>query len=123
MNAVVFTALKNGLSWNEPSANVDPSVPFNESEITGYAIGVRPDGSAAVDAKTGSYPQSVSVDGAKSTSEAAAALVGALSLSPGNYWAAVRDLGPVNSDWSTEAPFSIPAPVPQPLPPSGLAAS
>lgn len=123
MNAVVFTPLKNAISWTEPSANVDPTVPFDESEITGYKVGVRADGSSAVDAKTGDYLQSVSVDGAKSTTEVAAALIGALSLKPGNYWAAVRDLGPVNSDWSVEAPFSILAPTPQPLPPSGLTAS
>lgn len=123
MNAVVFTVLKNGLSWNEPTSNVDTSVPFDEAEITGYKVGVRADGAAAVDQKTGDYPQSVAVDGAKTTTEVAASLINALSLKPGNYWAAVRDLGPVNSDWSTEAPFSIVAPAPQPAPPSGLTAS
>lgn len=123
MNAVVFPVMKNGLKWEEPTSNVDTTVPFSESEITGYKIGVRPDGSAAVDQKTGDYPQSVAVDGAQTTNEVAAALISALSLKPGNYFAAIRDLGPVNSDWSVEAPFQLVAPAPQPQAPSGLTVS
>lgn len=108
-----FVPLKTAITWTDPTANTDGSA-IDASEITGYSIGVREDGSGAA----GTYPLTVTVQGATAVSESAQALITALSLKPGNYWAAVQTVGPTNSDWSTEAPFSIPAPLPVPAPPT-----
>jgi hypothetical protein len=123
MSSTVFTPLTQGFSWVDATANVDGSAVVT-GEVTGFTIGVRPDGSQPpVATPPGTYPQSVAVVGATATSEAVAAFLAALSLAPGNYFAAVQSTGPANSGWSTEAPFSIPAPVPVPLPPSGFTAA
>ncbi len=121
MSSTVFTPLSKGFSWTDATTNVDGS-PIAAGEVTGFEIGVRADGSTPPAAGT-DYAQSVAVQGAAVTSESASAFVAALNLAPGNYWAAIRSLGPVDSAYSAEVPFAIPAPLPVPNPPTGFTAA
>lgn len=113
---MAFPVLTTGFTWTEPTQNVD-GTPITAGEITGYQLGVRADGTGSA----GTYAQTVSVTGSTASSLTASALKAALSLSPGDYWAAVRDVGPVDSAWTNELPFSIPPPTPNP--PSNFAAA
>lgn len=122
MSSTVFTPLTKELDWVDATTNKDGST-ISPGEITGFAVGARPDGSAPVDPVTGSYPMNASVSSPTATSEAAADMIAAMGLVPGNYWGSVRSTGPTNSDWATEVPFSIAAPLPVPNPPTGLSVS
>jgi hypothetical protein len=122
MSSTVFTPLTKELDWVDATTNEDGSS-ISPGEITGFAVGARADGSAPVDPKTGAYPLLAAVTSPTATSEAAADMILAMSLTPGNYWGSVRSTGPTNSQWATEVPFSIPAPLPVPNPPTGLSVS
>lgn len=103
-----------GFSWVDPVANTDETA-ITQGEITGYTVGAR--STTATGSVAGTYPITGSVAGSASTGETVAAL--SALLKPDTYAAAVRADGPVPSDWSTEATFTIAAP--KPNPPSNFA--
>ena len=84
-------------TWTDPLLNTDGST-VAAGEITGYEIGV---GNA-----TGVYDTKYTVTGAAAASFATDFKV------PGDYFAAVRAVGPADSAWSNEATFTVLAPVP-----------
>lgn len=100
-------------SWVDALANTDGSA-LQAGEITGYVIGVR--SASAAGSVVGTYPANSAPVPATATSDAFTALN--LTLKPDTYFAAVRSLGPVNSDWSSETEFTIAQPVP--APPTGF---
>ena len=93
-------------SWTPNTQNDDGS-PIVAGEITGYNLGVRPAAGSP-----GVYTINVPVSG---TTEPVAAIP---SLAPGDYFAAVQSVGPVNSDFTAELPFTVS--LPKPLPPTGF---
>jgi len=95
-------------SWTPPTTNTDGS-PITPGEITGYQVGIRP-----ASGTPGVYPLLAPVDPATDTSDMLAEA--APNLAFGDYAAAVRVVGPVDSAWSPEATFSLVAPPPPPPP-------
>jgi hypothetical protein len=125
-NPVTFPALVKGFSWTASTTGVGgAALPTGEAE-SGATIGIRADGDTAHSA--GSYQYLIIVP-AGQTTETPAQITAALTkaLTPGNYWAAIDQtdmLGTQSSTsaWTAEVPFSIPAPIVQPAPPSGFSA-
>jgi hypothetical protein len=116
----VFTPLKVGFTWVDPVANSDGSALY-AGELTGYTLGIRPDGSAPVNVNTGTYPLLVLIPSPVATAESKAALLAALSsVPPGNYWGSIRAEslnGP--SAWAAEDPFALLSTA-APVPPTGF---
>lgn len=120
--ATVFTPLTTGFSWT-PSTTDDKGNPLPPGEAeSGATIGIRPDGVGAA----GTYPTLVVVP-STATSETLAQLNAALgkALASGNYWAAIDQtdmLGTASSTsvWTAEVPFSIPAVIAKPSPPTNF---
>ncbi len=109
--------------WTDPTTNADGS-PVAAGEITGYEVGVRD--TTATGSAAGAYPF-----GAKAPGTATTELISLLSpsLPKGvQLAAAVRANtagldaagNPINSDWSTEATFTLAVPAPVPSPPTGF---
>lgn len=96
-------------TWVDPLTNTDGSA-LTTGEITGYTIGIR--STTAAGSVPGTYPALTSIADPTATSEAISAL--STVLKPDSYAAAIRSDGPVDSAWSTEATFTIAAPVPNP---------
>ncbi len=90
------------ISWVAPSLNTD-GTPVKAGEITSYELGVRP-----ASGTPGVYPLTAP---AATMADAPAAL-SSLKLVVGDYFGAVRALGPVDSPWSAETPFAV-MPVPR----------
>lgn len=103
-------------TWTDPTTNVDGSA-LAAGEVTGYTIGVR--STTATGSVAGTYPALTTIANPTATSEAIASL--STVLKPDDYAAAIRTDGPVDSAWSTEATFTVSAPVPNP--PSAFIAS
>lgn len=121
MSSTVFTPLAQGFTWNDPTTNTDGTA-LSAGEVTGYEIGVRADGTTQP-APPADYAQNLTATGASATAVSVAVVQGALNLKPGDYWAAIRTVGPTDSAYSAEIPFAIPAPPPVPNPPSGFTAA
>ncbi len=90
------------ITWAAPTLNTDGS-PIKPGEITGYELGVRP-----AHGTPGVYPLTAP---AATMADAPAAL-SSLKLVVGDYFGAVRAVGPVDSPWSAETPFAV-MPVPR----------
>ena len=103
--------------WTIPAQNTDNS-PIVPGELTGFQIGIRP-----ASGTVGTYPTTVLVNNSTASSEAFS-LIGT-TLAPGNYAAAVMALSTINgnSAWSSEATFTIAAPVLPPKAPTGFTVS
>lgn len=125
--STVFTPLVKGFTWVNSTTDKDGN-PLPAGEVqTGSTIGIRVDGDTTHTA--GNYQYLVIVP-AGQTSETPAQIATALnkSLPPGNYWAAIDQTDMLGTDsktsaWTAEVPFSIPAPIAQPAPPSGFSAA
>ena len=113
----MFPAAKTGFTWTPPTVNVD-GTPIIAGEVDGYQVGVRTDGDAAH--SPGNYSVNAIATGATASAETFKALGAALK--PGNYWGAIQTLSASNGNsvYTSEVPFSIPAPVSPPLPPTGF---
>jgi hypothetical protein len=107
---------KAAFSWVDPTTNMD-ATPISAGEITGYAIGIR--SLTAAGSAAGTYPLVVSVNDPAAVTEPLAAI--GTVLKPDSYAAAIQAVGPVPSDWTAEASFTIAAP--KPSPPSAFAVS
>jgi hypothetical protein len=97
MNPTKFT-------WTPPTTNVDGSA-FDPSEVTGYELGIRPASGTA-----GTYPTLVEIAGEATAVEEISAIVP--PLAPGDYAAAIRAVGPVDSAFTSEVSFTIAPPTP-----------
>jgi hypothetical protein len=93
-------------TWIDPALNTDGSA-LNPGEVTGYNIGIRPASGTA-----GTYPTVILIPNAGATTTTQT-----LNLPAGNYLAAAQAVGPTDSAWSVEVPFTV-AGVPNP--PTGL---
>lgn len=100
-------------SWVIPTTNADGSA-IVPGEITGFNIGVRP----AAGGAAGTYPTIIPVSDPTATSANVA-----LSVVPGAYIAAVETIGPTDSPWSAEAPFTVVAILPVPRAPTNFSAA
>lgn len=125
-NPVAFTPLVKGFNWTPSTAAINGPMPAGEVP-SGFTIGIRADGDATHAA--GNYANLVVVP-PNQTSETPAQITAALTkaLPPGNYWAAVNQTDTLNSvtsvsGWTAEVAFSIPAPIAQPLSPTGFTVS
>lgn len=108
-------------TWVDPTLNKDGS-PVTAGEISGYEVGVRD--TTASGSSAGAYPY-----GAKAPATATSELISLLtpSLPKGVLLAAAvrantpnvdANNNPINSDWSTEATFTLTPPPPVPNPPT-----
>lgn len=113
-------------TWVDPTTNKDGS-PVSDGEISGYEVGVRD--TTAAGSAAGTYPF-----GAKAPNTATTELISLLqpSLPTGVLLAAAvrantaaldANGNPINSDWSTEATFTLTPPAPVPNPPTGFTAA
>lgn len=124
-NPTLFTPLTKGFSWQASTTGEGgASLPAGEVQ-TGSTIGVRADGDAAF--SPGNYKWFVPVSGTAST-EPLADFQAKAKLPPGNYWAAVDQTDMLGTDsatsgWTGEVPFSIPAPIVKPAPPTAFIAA
>lgn len=103
----------NQFTWVDSTTNTDGSA-ITQGEITGYTIGIR--SLSAVGSAAGTYPVLVPVSSPTATIETLAQVVATLGkpLTPDNYAAAIRSVGPVSSDWTPEQNFTIDPPKPNP---------
>jgi hypothetical protein len=95
-------------TWVEPTTNTDGTAVVT-GEITGYTIGERP-----ASGTPGTYPTLVPVAGATTLSAP-------ITLAAGSWVAAIQSVGPTNSAFSAEVPFTIAPSVPNP--PTGFTVS
>ena len=126
-NPVTFPTLLKGFSWVPSTTGAGGvALPSGETQ-SGSTIGIRADGDATHSA--GNYQYLVVIAGTASAETTAAvnAAIGK-ALAPGNYWAAIDQTdmlngAPSTSAWTAEVPFSIPAVIVQPAPPTGFTAA
>jgi hypothetical protein len=123
MSSTIFTPLTKEIDI-VPSTTDAAGAPLPAGEmLSSVTLGIRPDGSPAVDPVTGTYPMTVIVQ-APATVESKAALLAALtSLGTGNYWLAGLQSDALGtqtfkSNWGKEVPFSIPPVGVAPAPPA-----
>lgn len=122
-----FTPLVKGFSWQNSTTDASGNpLPAGEAQ-SGSTIGIRADGDTTHSA--GNY-QYLVILAAGQTAETPAAITAALTkaLAPGNYWAAMDQTdmlngAPSTSLWTAEVPFSIPAVIAQPAPPTNFSAA
>lgn len=111
------------VDWTDPTTNVDGS-PLAAGEITGYEIGARD--TTAPGSFKGTYPY-----GFKAPPDAVEEPLAVLNpaLPKGVLLAAAIRANtagldtagqPINSAWTEEVTFTLPAPAPVPNPPSGF---
>lgn len=103
-------------SWSPPVLNTDGSA-ILDGEITGYTVGVRD--TSAPGSVAGTYPYSLRAP-ATETTELLSLITPKLPTGV-TLAAAVRaDTAGPSSDWSSEVPFTLPAPAPTPEPPGNF---
>lgn len=114
-NPVTFPPLKSEFTWVNSTTWGGQPAPSGATEAS-VTIGIRADGDTTHSA--GNYEWTVTING-NGMSETLSQLNAALGkpLPTGNYWAAIYQTDnnngtTVNSQWSGEIPFSIPAPTP-----------
>jgi hypothetical protein len=102
--------------WEDPTQNTD-NTPIVPGEITGFNIGIR----KSTD-PVGTYPTNVLIKDPTVTSEAFSLL--GVTLTPGDYFAAIQALSTTNgnSAFSAEAAFTIVSTAP-PQAPTGFTIS
>lgn len=83
-----------------PSTQNTDSSPITAGEITGYQVGIR-----ASNGTPGVYTIFLSIDDPNNASQLIADIQP--PLNSGDYVAAVRSIGPVNSGWSNESAFTV----------------
>ena len=120
MTLPIVTNPKPTITWTDPTVDINNN-PLPAGEVTGYNIGIRD--LAASGSVAGTYPNTVAVLGAASTSEAMSLLLQSGALIPGHSYAvagqtlAATPPGP--SAWSVEFQFLF-QPVAAPNPPTGF---
>lgn len=109
--------------WVDPTTNVDGSL-IAADEVSAYEIGVRD--TSAAGSVAGTYPFGIKAP-PSATFEPFSALQPALPTGVPLAAAVRTDTGsvdsnnnPINSAWSAEVTFTLPAPPPVPNPPTGF---